>query len=135
MVLLTRISTSLRVPETDRSDPGQARLDEMLAGFRVVRSDAVLLAGMWAAVPTGRVSLQSYIADEVPTGLRGRLHSVRFVTSAVTPPLGPLAASAVLSAWSSATGLLCLAALSLLVTVCSTVGLRRKLDATSLHGP
>lgn len=188
VVLLTRISTSLRVPEADRTVPGRARFGEVLAGFHVVRSDAVLLrsnvflagmgfvltasfftvvelfnsrgstlqagvviaiqgagllagsviapvlggrlrpltafaiqgtlwtlglaviarsptllvtglalAGMWAAVSTGRVSLQSYIADEVPTGLRGRLHSVRFVTSALTTPLGPLAAGAVLS--------------------------------------
>lgn len=214
--LLTRISTSLRVPEEDRTAPGRARRDEVLAGFHVVRSDTVLLrsivflsgmgfvltasfftvmelfnsrgstlqagvviaiqgagllagsaiapvlgdrlrpltafaiqgalwtlglaviawsptllvtgpalAGMWAAVPTGRVSLQSYIADEVPIGLRGRLHSVRFVTSALTTPLGPLAAGAVLSSWSSSTGLWGLAALSLIVTASSTVDRRQ----------
>lgn len=91
------------------------------------------LAVMWAAVPTGRVAVQTYIADRVPADLRGRLQSVRFVTSALTTSIGPLAAGVALSSWSSSTVLLSLAVLSLVVTVLATPGEQRKLPWATPH--
>lgn len=50
---------------------------------------AVALSVMWVIVPTVRVAAESWIADHVPTGERGRLQSIRSLSNALASPIRP----------------------------------------------
>ncbi|MGO1971952.1 MAG: MFS transporter [Propionibacteriaceae bacterium] len=88
---------------------------------------AVGLTVMWVIVPTVRVSAESWIADHVPTGERGRLQSIRSLSNALASPFGPLVCGVLAAAYGYRTTLLALAAIALAATLFAllSAGIRR----------
>lgn len=88
---------------------------------------AVALSVMWVIVPTVRVAAESWIADHVPTGERGRLQSIRSLSNALASPFGPVACGVLAAGYGYRTTLLALAAIALAATLTAllSAGIRR----------
>lgn len=76
-------------------------------------SAAVGLSVMWVIVPTVRVAVESWIADHVHPGERGRLQSVRGLSNALASPFGPVATGVVAATCGYGVTLAMLAAVAL----------------------
>lgn len=57
------------------------------------------MALMWLIVPTTRVTVESWVADHIATGQRGRVQALRSVTNAVASPLGPAACGVLITSF------------------------------------
>lgn len=67
---------------------------------------------MWVMAPSVRVSIESWIADHIPTGERGRLQAMRGVANAVASPLGPVLCGVLVTGYGFPTTLGLLAAIA-----------------------
>lgn len=80
-------------------------------------SAAVALVLMWVMAPSVRVSIESWIADHIPSGERGRLQATRGVANAVASPLGPVLCGVLVAGYGFPT------TLGLLATIAAAAGL------------
>lgn len=96
----------------------------ILAAWPGLTAAAVAMALMWLFVPTARVVVETWVADHIPTGTRGRIQSVRSLANATASPLGPVVCGLLIAAIDYRGTLAILVGLALLAALISTVSQR-----------